>query len=227
VTDTHALPRTLVHERTSAGQLHGLRHVLGPDAWSRLPEAVRERFADTNAAVSYAGAFEVVQASVLGRVFAWVGTLFGTPVAPRAENDVEASVCVTPGTDGVTWQRAYRWANGSVNLVTSTKVITAEGQLIERLPARLCMPLRAYEDGGVLHFVSSGYYFDLGLGFKLRLPCLFSPGVTHVEHIDLGHDWFRFTMCVTHPVFGVLFFQTGRFCASDEPPTGLAKRARS
>jgi hypothetical protein len=80
------------------------------------------------------------------------------------------------------------------------------------------MPLRTYEDGGVLHFVSRGYYFDLGLGFKLWLPCLFSPGVTHVEHIDLGHGWFRFTMCVTHPMFGLLFFQTGRFCAIEEPP---------
>jgi hypothetical protein len=217
VTDTHALPRTLVHERRSAGRRHGLRHLLGLDAWSRLPEAVRERFADTAAATRYAGAFEVVQASRLGRLFAWLGTLFGTPVAPRAENNVEARVRVTPGRNGVAWEREYRWADGSRNLVTSTKVVTTDGQLIEKLPARLCMPLRTYEDGGVLHFVSRGYYFDLGFGFKLWLPCLFSPGVTHVEHIDLGHGWFRFTLCVTHPVFGTLFFQTGRFCAIEEP----------
>ena len=56
----------------------------GADAWNRLPEAVRERFADTAGAATYAGAFEVVRASWLGRVFAWLGTLFGTPVAPRA-----------------------------------------------------------------------------------------------------------------------------------------------
>jgi Domain of unknown function (DUF4166) len=215
MTDTHALPRTLMHERTSAGPHHGLRHVLGPDAWSRLPEAVRERFADTTAAVDYAGAFEVVQASMLGRAIAWLGTLFGTPVAPRAEINVEAEVRVTPDRNGVAWQREYRWADGSLTLVTSTKVVTEEGQLIERLPARLCMPLRTYEAGGVLHFVSRGYYFDLGLGFKLWLPPLLSPGVTHVEHIDLGHGWFRFTMRVTHPVFGLLFFQTGRFCAAE------------
>ena len=228
--DTNALPRTLVHERTSADPRHGLRHVLGPDAWSRLPEAVRERFADTTAAVSYAGAFEVVQASVLGRVFAWVCALFCTPVAPRAENHVDARVHVTPGVDGVVWQREYRWADGSLSLVTSTKVVTGEGQLVEKLPARLCMPLRTYEDGGVLHFESRGYYFDFGLGLKLWLPCLFSPGLTHVEHIDLGHGWFRFTLCVTHPVFGILFFQTGRFCACDEPPGRpevLTRRARS
>ena len=61
-----------------------------------------------------------------------------------------------------------------------------------------------------------GYYFDLGFGLKLWLPRLLSPGVTHVEHIDLDHGWFRFTMTVTHPLFGEMFFQTGRFCATEE-----------
>ena len=70
--------------------------------------------------------------------------------------------------------------------------------------------------GGVVHFVSRGYYFDLGLGLKLWLPELLSPGVTHVEHVDLGHGWFRFTMIVTHPLFGEFFFQTCRFCATEE-----------
>jgi hypothetical protein len=78
------------------------------------------------------------------------------------------------------------------------------------------MPLDTFEEGGVLHFVSRGYYFDLGLGLKLWLPAFFSPGTTHVEHVDLGHGWFRFTMIVTHPRFGELFFQTGRFCAAGE-----------
>ncbi len=223
MTDTHALPRTLIHERTSAGQRHGLRHVLGPDAWGRLPEAVRERFADTTTAVSYAGAFEVVQASLLGRLFAWLGTLFGTPVAPRAENNVEADVRVTPDGNGVAWQGEYRWADGSLSLVTSTKVVSGEGQLIERLPARLCMPLRTYEDGGVLHFVSRGYYFDLGLGFKLWLPSLLSPGVTPLDHIAPVHDWFRFTVCEANLVLRLLSFQTGRFCTTEAPPPTRAQ----
>ncbi len=92
--------------------------------------------------------------------------------------------------------------------------------LIEKLPARLCMPLHTYEEDGVVHFVSRGYYFDLDFGglwrVKLWLPAFLTPGVTHVEHIDLGHGWFRFTMAVTHPVFGEIFFQTGRFCATEE-----------
>jgi len=218
MTQTTTLTPPLTHERTASGVRHGLREVLGTSAWNHLPEAVRERFADSAGTADYAGAFEIVRASALGRVVAWLGTLVGTPVAPRAENNVEARVRVRPDAHGVAWDREYRWADGASHIVRSTKVVDEHGKLIEKLPARLCMPLDTYEEGGVLHFVSRGYYFDLALGFRLWVPRLLSPGVTHVEHIDLGHGWFRFTMTVTHPMLGEVFFQTGRFCAVEELP---------
>ena len=218
---THAttLSRPLTRERAGSGVRHGLREVLGSEAWQRLPEAVRDRFAEHAGTATYAGGFEVVRASMLGRLFAWAGTLFGTPVAPRVGIDVEARVLVRPDSTGVVWDREYRWRDGTLDIVRSTKVVTADGQLVERLPARLCMPLHVYVADRVLHFVSRGYYFDVGFGdpgFRLWLPRLLSPGVTHVEHIDLDHGWFRFTMTVTHSLFGELFFQTGRFCAAEE-----------
>ena len=94
--------------------------------------------------MSYAGAFEVVRASALGRVFAWLGTLFGTPVAPRAEPMSRRACWCGPTRDGVAWDREYRWADGTRHLVRSTKVVTDDGNLIEKLPARLCMPLDTY-----------------------------------------------------------------------------------
>lgn len=217
--NARALPRTLtpeplVNEREHGGK-HGLRAVLGQDAWMRLPEAVRERFGD--AAATYAGAFEIVRATPLGLAFAWLGRFFGTPVAPNTGENVEARVRVRPNAEGVAWLREYLWEDGRRDLVQSTKVVTPELTLIEKLPARLCMPLHTYEENGVVHFVSQGYFFDLGL-FRLWLPDFLTPGVTHVEHIDLGHGWFRFTMAVTHPLFGEMFFQTGRFCATEETP---------
>jgi hypothetical protein len=223
MTHTSTLTPPLTHDRVGSGVRHGVREVIGNEAWNRLPAAVRERFADSSEAVNYLGAFEIVRASTLGRVFGWLGTLFGTPVAPRAGLHVEARVRVQPNSEGVAWDREYRWADGTHHLVRSTKVVTDDGKLIEKLPARLCMPLETFEDGGVLHFVSKGYYFDLGSGdfgrgLKLWLPRMLSPGITHVEHIDLGHGWFRFTMTVMHPLFGEIFFQTGRFCAAEELP---------
>lgn len=218
MTPADALLRDLARNATTAtaGTAHGLREVLGAAAWNRLPEAVRARFGDAAASFTYAGAFEIVRASWLGRLFAWLGVLFGTPVAPRCGNDVAARVLVRPDAQGVVWTRVYEWPGGGAHHVRSTKVVDGAG-LVEKLPARLCMPLHVYEEGRVLHFESRGYYFDLGFGLRLPLPAFFSPGVTHVEHVDLGHGWFRFTMIVTHPWFGEMFFQTGRFCETEEP----------
>jgi len=221
MSQVQTLPRPLAREHAAQGARHGLRAALGAAAWNRLPAAVRERFADTADAATYAGAYEVVRASRLGRLFGWLGMLLGMPVTPRAGANVEARVMVRPGASGVAWDREYRWPDGVRHVVRSTKVVGEDARLVERLPARLCMPLRTYVEGGVLHFVSLGYYFDLRFGdlwLKLWLPGFFTPGVTHVEHIDLDHGWFRFTMTVTHPLFGEMFFQTGRFCAAEVAP---------
>jgi hypothetical protein len=89
----------------------------------------------------------------------------------------------------------------------------------------------------VLHFVSKGYYFEFripwspgrlafgrsltaaqgGPRLRIPLPIWLSPGTTHVEHADESNGWFRFTMTVTHPLFGEVFYQTGRFRAAEEP----------
>ena len=213
--NTTALPRTLT-TAPPARPASGLRDVLGSRDWLRLPERVRARFDEHSGAVDYAGCYELVRASRMGRLFAWLGRMFGTPVVSRTGENVEARVHVRPVTDGVRWLRDYLWEDGSGHVVRSTKVITPDGRLIEILPARLNMPLKVYVEGQALHFVSEGYYLDLGFGLRLRLPRFLSPGVTHVEHVDLGQGWFRFTLSVEHPWFGEMFFQTGRFCETSE-----------
>jgi hypothetical protein len=190
-----------------------LESLLGEVAWQRLPAAVRARFPDPAVAVDYSGEFEIVRASPLGRCIAWFCLLLGTPVVPRTGVNVPAVVRVGPTERGVAWNREYRWPHGSADLVHSTKVIAADGTLVEELPANLCMPLDVYEAAGILHFVSRGYYFRLG-GLRVWLPHWLSPGTTHVEHQDEGSGWFRFTMTVRHPLFGELFYQTGRFHAA-------------
>ena len=200
---------------------HGLQFVLGQAAWTRLPAAVRARFAEPPVAVDYVGEFDVVRASWLGRLVALVCLLLGTPVVPRTGRRVPAIVHVGPTRSGVAWNREYRWPRSEPCLVRSTKIIDSLGNLVERLPARLCMPLTVYEQRGVLHFVSRGYYFDFGKRpdgrrITVPLPGLLSPGMTHVEHRDEPCGWFRFTMTVTHPLFGEMFYQTGRFRAAGE-----------
>jgi hypothetical protein len=202
----------------SAAQL-ALRDVIGGDAWQRLPPAVRVRFGEPVLAVDYIGTFDVVRASFLGRIIAWACQTIGTPVAPRTGENIPAVIHVGPVDRGASWRREYHWPNGATCLVRSTKVIRPDGTLVEELPAGLRMPLKVYEQNGVLHFVSEGYYFDPGIRWgtwhpRIPLPAWLSPGTTHVEHADESQGWFRFTMTVTHAIFGVVFYQTGRFRAA-------------
>ena len=71
-----------------------LRRVLGEPAWLRLPSDVQQRFGEPVPTVDYVGAFEVVRASPLGRVLAWVCQAIGTPVVPRTGNDIPAIIHV-------------------------------------------------------------------------------------------------------------------------------------
>ena len=211
----------------------GIHGLLGDVAWRRLPAAVRTRFGEPVLKVDYVGEFDVVRASIVGRIIAWLCTAIGTPVVPRTGERVPAIIHVGPVDRGASWLREYRWPHGRTCQVSSTKVVGGDGTLIEELPAGLRMPLAVYQKRGVLHFVSRGYYFEFSLGpvaallgvlgaargthsIKIPLPSFLSPGTTHVEHADESHGWFRFTMTVTHPLFGEVFYQTGRFRAAGD-----------
>ncbi|HKD52849.1 MAG TPA: DUF4166 domain-containing protein [Steroidobacteraceae bacterium] len=203
----HALPRAHV----------SIRRTLGESAWARLPAAVQERFADQLQCAEYTGCFEVVRASAAGRLLALACRVFGTPVAPYTGADVPATVRVfaAPGGDGMVWERRYRFAGGRTCLVSSIKRTDERGELVEALPFGLRMPLRVFEAGGVLHFVSRGYFFAW-FGVRLAVPGFLPPGETHVAHIDEGGGWFRFTMTSRHKWFGEVLHQTGRFRAAPE-----------
>ena len=196
----------------------GVRYALGEAAWSRLPPSVRVRFADSFTQAQYAGTFETVRASLAGRLLAFLCRLIGTPVAPYTGTNVPAVVRVyADGQGGVVWERRYAFPGRRVCVVTSSKRCTTRGAMVETLPCGLVMPLEIFERGGVLHFLSTGYYFSW-LGVRLALPDFLPPGCTHVEHIDEGGGWFRFTMTVTHRWLGEVYFQTGRFHAAREAP---------
>jgi hypothetical protein len=249
-------PREAHREFLRPAGIHGL---LGDVAWRRLPAAVRTRFGEPVLKVDYVGEFDVVRASIVGRVIAWLCKAIGTPVVPRTGERVPAVIHVGPVDRGASWLREYRWPHGRTCQVRSTKVVGADGTIIEELPAGLRMPLNVYQRRGVLHFVSTGYYFEFWLGLtaaaadalasmpgllgatlrtmlrvvgfvlgtrgaaggtlpiKIPLPSFLSPGITHVEHADESRGWFRFTMTVTHPLFGEVFYQTGRFRAVGDP----------
>lgn len=189
--------------------------LLGPQAWSRLPAAVRARFGAvhrSDEAVQYEGSMQRVEANLFGRVLAQLARVFETPVAPWTGSNVDVCVRVypRPAVNGVVWERIYRFAGRAPVTVRSTKCLNASGRLNELLGHGLSMELAVTEEDGALKFTSTGYCFDL-FGFSVRLPAWMPPGTTHVIHKDIGDGYFRFTMYTEHPWFGTMFFQDGVF----------------
>jgi hypothetical protein len=110
--------------------------------------------------------------------------------------------------DGIVWEREYRFATRTC-IVRSTKQLK-DGGLVEKLGAGLHMRLRVYEEHRALHFLSDGYFFELG-SWRIDLPAWFLPGLTHVTHLDLGGGRFRFVMLTQHRWLGQLYLQDGIF----------------
>jgi Domain of unknown function (DUF4166) len=197
-------------EVPSASGLPDFEKLVGTEGWSRLPEAVRRRFAhDAHAltATIYHGA-AVVRASLGGRVLAQMCRVIGTPIAPYVGERVPMTVRVYRSTDGIVWEREYTFGNRAC-VVRSTKQIH-QGVLVEKLGAGLHMRLHVYEAEAALHFVSDRYFFELG-SLRIELPDWFLPGPTHVTHTDIGGGRFRFSMQTVHGWWGELFYQDGIF----------------
>lgn len=188
-----------------------IRRLIGEAEWFSLPGAARARFAGHAANAEYQGTCDEIRASFAGKLLATFCRLLGTPVAPFTGKNVPATVnCFATPDGGIAWQRIYQFAGHEPCVVESIKRLSREGTLVEALPAGMRMALDVFARDGILHFVSTAYYFELG-SLRIRLPGWLPPGVTHVEHIDLGDGTFRFTMSVRHRWLGEVFWQSGRF----------------
>ena len=77
------------------------------------------------------------------------------------------------------------------------------------------MLLDVFEQDRALQFVSTRYFWQ-GLGIRLYLPDLLSPGTAHVTHTDIGDGRFRFTIAIRHAALGPMFYQDGVFTEAGE-----------
>lgn len=194
--------------------------LLGPIAWASLPAAVRARFgaASHHRAVVYQGRM-VVRATAAGWLFAQVCRLIGTPLAPWVGENVPVRVDVhLDRRGGLAWDRTYDFPGRKPVMVSSAKLMSPRGALMEVVRGGLGMTLAVTVEKSALHFRSQAYFATLG-PMRLPLPMLLSPGRAHVIHTDMGGGTFRFTLIFTHPLLGETLFQDGLF---RDPPEGAA-----
>lgn len=187
--------------------------LLGREAWDSLPAPVRRRFGPHAAAglsTVYDGRM-AVRANLFGRIVAQVCRLIGTPLAPWTGEDVPTSVDVhLDRRGGLVWARTYAFDGRAPVLVSSTKLMTDAGELLEVVRGGLGMALTVTAEDGALHFRSRRYFVGLG-ALRLTIPDLLTPGRAHVVHRECGGGTFRFTMSFRHPWLGETLFQDGLF----------------
>lgn len=183
-----------------------LAALLGEREWQRLSPAIRQRFAAGHGDVSYQGCMEL-HASCMGRLFGLAARLLGSPLASAQTHAVAATVNVyDDGAGGVVWERLL-----GRQRVRSTKRLGPDGTLEECTAGGLSMQLDVrVEADGALVFQSRRYFLLLA-GRRITIPAWLTPGTCRVAHQDVGPGQFRFTMDMSHPLWGHTFHQSGVF----------------
>jgi hypothetical protein len=193
------------------------RRLLGEPAWRRLSPAIRLRFGLKPAPgrrLVYQGVMREVRCSRLGALLAHLCRAIGTPLAPYRGRDVPTRVQVFPEArgGGIVWRRVYDFPGRRPSRVVSIKRPDDRAGLVERVGGGFGMILETFERDACLHFRSLGYFWEIA-GWRLPLPGLLTPGVTHVVHADEADGRFCFRMTIRHPWLGETFFQDGLFRA--------------
>lgn len=183
--------------------------------WRILPPAIQRRFmkyTDPRKALIYQGRVHETRLSRLGRLFARLTAVIGSPLPLEPGARGPATVIVREATtfNGQYWTRVYPTSRAMPQVIQSAKKFAGPTGLEEMISPRIgvALVLNAHRDS--LTFTSHSYFIRLA-GRRVPIPRLLSPGKMTVTHRQTGQRRFRFTLELTHPLFGELVFQTGIF----------------
>lgn len=191
------------------------RRLLGREAWDGLPLAVRQRFSKRlsgEAVALYRGRVVRTEFSKVGWLFAQGLRLIGAPLPISRDTDVPAVVSVSEDgrSGGQVWSRLYGRRDAFPQVIHSAKRFAGATGLEEYVGRGIGMALKVEPMADGLRFVS-GHYFLMLARRRFRLPRWLEPGRTIVEHHDLGHGCFRFSLMLDHPWLGRLVEQHALF----------------
>lgn len=197
--------------------LHNDFRSLVEGGWESVHPDVRarmDRLLTSSTPVVFVGT-GCVRRSRIGWFFAHICRIFGAPLVFKQGDSVTTTVCVAPTQRGLRcWHRQFVFADGSVQLVQTTKVVDPKFGMLDAVGAEgekvLAMRMRVWADDKSLHFASTGYILRFRL-LTLPVPAFFTPGALYAEHRDEGSGWFRYILRFHHPLWGETFYQDGMF----------------
>ena len=182
-----------------------IAQLLHPSDWLRLPPSLRRRFEAGHGPATYRGTMDF-ETSAAGRVFAWLARAFGAPLPAQRATGAPVTVDVRAAGNGVAWSRQL----GAAHRVRSVKSAGPGGTVLERTDGGLGMVLDISVADGALVFTSRRFFFSAG-PWRVPIPAVLTPGRCRVEHRAVDDARFRFTLTMTHPLWGMTFRQTGVF----------------
>lgn len=216
---------TLPQVRAAAGRCCpdrplDLSRLVHPADWAGLPDTLRRRFAVGHGPARYAATMRF-ERSAIGGVFALLAAPFRSPL-PRHGGLRHGGVAlpvvvdVRPEGAGVVWSRRI----GAAGVVRSVKSAGPGGTVLERTDGGLGMVLDVSVEGAALVFTSRSFFLAVGAGGRWRvpIPAWLTPGRCRVEHRAVDAERFRFTLTMTHPLWGTTFRQSGLFTTLETLP---------
>lgn len=189
------------------------RDELGED-WPTLAANIRQRFEHDplpGQPVYHHGVMSRIECSRAGKVLGCLLQSIGA-LMPHQGMDIPVNISVhtAPGRPAVFKQREYLFPQRKPVLFNSRMLRDAKGRLIEYVGGGFGMYISAYVLDGDLHFNDKGYFWEI-FGLRIPMPRLLSPGNVHLHHQDISATEFAITITITHPLFGPMYFQHGRF----------------
>ncbi len=159
----------------------------------------------------FAGLIEETRMSPIGRLLAQAARVVGAPLPLEPGAGLASVVAITENADGgQSWTRLYARSHGFPQIIHSCKRFSGPTGLEEYLGRGVGMTLTVAVEEAVLIFRTAAYFVSF-LGFRLVVPCWLGPGFLTVRHEDIGGDRFRFTLDLTHPLFGAMIRQAAVF----------------
>jgi len=139
-------------------------------------------------------------------------TIIGSPLPLEHGARGPATVIVREATEfnGQYWTRVYPTSGALPQVIQSAKKFSGPTGLEEMISPHIGVALRLKARRDSLTFTSHAYFIQLA-GRRFTIPGLLAPGAMTVTHKQSGQHRFRFTLELTHPLFGELVFQTGIF----------------
>lgn len=197
--------------------LHNDFRLLVEGGWQNVHPVVRARM-DRLLTSPIPTVFEgksCVRRSTIGYLFAHLSRLLGGPLVRKQGENVTTTVSVEPTANGLRcWNRQFKFANGTSQLVQTTKLVTQDQGLMDAVGSQgekmLRTKMRVWVEGKSLCFESTGYFLHL-LSFNISVPSVLTPGKLFAEHRDMGDGTFRYIMAFKHPIWGQTFYQDGIF----------------